>query len=135
MPAIMADHDVEGDFDIVLRTLMSGEWRELWNEINDGVESFRNLGISDNTSDVDLWRLCQERQIILITGNRNREGPMSLQYAIEQLNTPACLPVLTIGAPGRAVRSQDYLHRLVTRLVEYLIDIESVRGAGRLYLP
>ena len=29
MPAIMADHDVEGDFDIVLRTLMSGEWNTL----------------------------------------------------------------------------------------------------------
>jgi hypothetical protein len=43
--------------------------------------------------------------------------------------------VLTIGDPGRAIRSQDYLHRLVARLVEYLIDIESVRGAGRLYLP
>ena len=135
MPAIMADHDVEGDFDIVLRTLMSGEWSDLWNELNYDVESFMSLGISDDTSDVDLWRLCQERQIILITGNRNREGPISLQYAIEQFNTPACLPVLTLGDPGRAIRSQDYLHRLVARLVEYLIDIESVRGAGRLYLP
>lgn len=48
---------------------------------------------------------------------------------------PVCLPVLTIGAPGRAIRNQDYLRRLVTRLVEYLIDIKSVRGAGRLYLP
>lgn len=130
MPAIMADHDVEGDFDTVLWTLMSGEWRELWNELNCSVESFRSLEISDNTSDVELWRLCQERQVILITGNRNREGPNSLQYAIEQFNTPACLPVFTIGAPGRAIR-----HRLVTRLVEYLIDIESVRGAGRLHLP
>ena len=135
MPAIMADHDVEGDFDIVLRTLMSEEWRELWKELNYGVESFRSLGISDNTSDVDLWRLCQERQVILITGNRNREGPNSLQYAIEQLNTPTCLPVLTIGVPGRAIRSQAYLRRLVARLMEYLIDIEGIRGAGRLYLP
>lgn len=135
MPAIMADHDVEGDSDIVLRTLTSGEWRELWNELNYGVESFRSLGISDNTSDVDLWRLCQERQIILITGNRNRVGPNSLQYAIEQFNTPACLPVFTIGVPGRAIRSQDYLHRIVARLLEYLIDVESFRGTGRLYLP
>ena len=135
MPGIMADHDVEGDFDIVLRTLMSAEWRDLWNELDYDVESFMSLGIPDDTPDVDLWQLCQEREIILITGNRNREGSNSLQYAIEQFNTPACLPVLTISAPGRAIRSQDYLHRIVTRLAEYLIDIESVRGAGRLYLP
>jgi hypothetical protein len=57
----MADHDVEGDFDIVLRTLRSGEWSDLWNELNYDVESFMSLGISDDTSDVDLWRLCQER--------------------------------------------------------------------------
>ena len=131
----MADHDVEGDFDVVLRTLMSGEWSDLWNELKCDVETFLSLGISDDASDLDLWRLCQERQILLITGNRNREGPVSLQHAIEQFNTPACLPVLTIGAPGRAIRNQDYLHRIVARLAEYLIDIESLRGAGRLYLP
>ena len=87
----MADHDVEGDFDIVLRTLMSAEWRDLWNELDYDVESFMSLGIPDDTPDVDLWQLCQEREIILITGNRNREGSNSLQYAIEQFNTPACL--------------------------------------------
>jgi hypothetical protein len=54
---------------------------------------------------------------------------------IEQFNTPACLLVLTIGAAGRAIRSQNCLHRLVIRLLEYLIDIESFRGTGRLYLP
>lgn len=115
--------------------MMSGQWSDLWNELNYEVESFMGLGIPDATPDMDLWRLCQEREIILITGNRNREGSNSLQYAIEQLNTPACLPVLTISAPGRAIRSQDNLHRIVTRLAEYLIDIENVRGAGRLYLP
>ena len=44
MPGIMADHDVEGDFDIVLRTLMSAEWRDLWNELDYDVESFMSLG-------------------------------------------------------------------------------------------
>ena len=61
--------------------MMSGQWSDLWNELNYEVESFMGLGIPDATPDMDLWRLCQEREIILITGNRNREGSNSLQYA------------------------------------------------------
>ena len=79
MPAIMADHDVEGDFDIMLRALTSGEWSTLWNEINYDIESFESKGIPNDTADADLWRLCQERQVLLITGNRNKEGAGSLE--------------------------------------------------------
>ena len=39
------------------------------------VESFERLGLPYNTSDRDLWQLCQQREIVLLTANRNDEGP------------------------------------------------------------
>ena len=39
MPAIMADHDIEGHMQVLLRLLNSPKWRELWSELAIQVES------------------------------------------------------------------------------------------------
>jgi len=43
MPTIMADHDVEGQMQVLLRLLTSAEWRMLWTELKVRVESFVSL--------------------------------------------------------------------------------------------
>lgn len=135
MPAIMADHDIEGQVRVLLRLLTSATWYEVWHELAVRVESFTSLGLSESTSDAALWQLCQMQQIILITGNRNKVGPDALEAVIERHNTPTSLPVLTIGAPPRVLSSRAYAERVATRLLEVLLDVEQYRGAGRLYLP
>lgn len=135
MPAIMADHDVEGQMQVLLRLLNSPEWRELWSELVIQVESFMSLGVPTNTPDVELWQVCQAQEIVLITGNRNRADRASLETTIQTANTPESLPVLTIAEPQRILSSRTYAERAVERLVEYLIDVENLRGTGRLYLP
>jgi len=135
MPAIMADHDVEGQMQVLLRLLTAAEWHPLWTELVVGVESFASLGLPVNTQDATLWQICQTHQVVLITGNRNQEGSESLEAVIQTSNTPASLPVLTMGEPQRILSSGDYAHRVVEQLMEYLIDIENLRGTGRLYLP
>ena len=90
MPAMMADHDIEGQMHVLLR---------------------------------------------LLTSNRNQESPESLEATIQLATTPESLPVLTIGEPQRILSSRAYAQRVVERLVEYLIDVENLRGTGRLYLP
>jgi hypothetical protein len=135
MPAIMADHDIEGQMHVLLRLLTSPEWYELWGELDLRVESFASLGIAANTQDAELWQVCQAREIVLITGNRNQESPESLEATIQIATTPESLPVLTIGEPQRILSSRAYAQRVVERLVEYLIDVENLRGTGRLYLP
>jgi hypothetical protein len=135
MPSVMADHDVEGQVRILLRVLMSDEWREFWLELGYQIESFESLGIAVNTADDDLWRLCQECDIVLITGNRNREGVASLEATIERLGSPESLPVLTIGEPNRIISSREYAHQAAERLLEYLDGMDNLRGMGRLYLP
>jgi hypothetical protein len=135
MPAIVADHDIEGQMQLLLRLLTSGEWHPIWTELAVRVESFASLGVPPHTPDVTLWRLCQQQHILLITGNRNKAGPEALEAVIERENTPTSLPVLTISAPPQVFRSREYAHRVVTRLLEVLLDLEQYRGTGRLYLP
>jgi len=134
MLAIMADHDVEGHLQVLLRVLTSAAWRELWSELAYTVESFVSLGIPYNTPDLELWRICQARQIVLITGNRNKAGLDSLTSVIQRINNPSSIPVLTIGDPPRILSSRDYAESVVSRLLEYLVDLENIRGTGRLYL-
>ncbi len=131
----MADHDIEGQIQVLLRLLTSAEWHALWTELAVRVESFASLDVPTNTPDAALWRLCQTQGIILITGNRNQDSPESLEAVMQTDNTAASLPVLTISEPQRILASRAYAHRVVERLVEYLIDVENLRGTGRLYLP
>jgi hypothetical protein len=44
MLAIMADHDIEGQVQLVLHLLTSPEWHTLWTELAVRVESFASLG-------------------------------------------------------------------------------------------
>jgi hypothetical protein len=44
MPAIMADHDIEGQMQVLLRLLTSAEWHAFWTELAVRVESFASLG-------------------------------------------------------------------------------------------
>jgi hypothetical protein len=43
--------------------------------------------------------------------------------------------VFTIADVDKLRTSRDYAERVMIRLYEYLLDIDNVRGAGRLFLP
>jgi hypothetical protein len=61
MPAIMADHDVEGQVQVLLHLPTSAEWHALWHELGIRVESFTTLGMPADVSDAELWQVCQRR--------------------------------------------------------------------------
>ena len=50
-------------------------------------------------------------------------------------NTAACLPTFTIGNAKRLMVDKAYARQVAVKLLEYLLDIEQYRGAGRLYVP
>ena len=72
---------------------------------------------------------------MLITNNRNEDSPESLEATIRQHNTPESLPVFTIGNLDNFRLSRAYAERVLKRLYEYLLEIDSLRGTGRLFLP
>ena len=135
MAGIMADHDVEGHFVVLLRLWTSVPWRTVWESLALEVESFERLGVPYDTSDRELWQLCQQREIVLLTANRNDEGADSLEATIHTLNTPSSLPVLTIADPELVLANRDYAERVAVQVLEYLLDLDNFRGTGRLFVP
>lgn len=135
MRAIMADNDIQGHMEVLMRLLLSDAWREFWIALNLSVPTFADLSLDASVSDATLWHLCQKEQIVLITGNRNKDGPDSLEAMIQSQNTPSCLPVLTLGDPNLALHNRIYANRVVQTLLQYLLEIDNFRGTGRLWLP
>jgi hypothetical protein len=132
---ILADINVEGQQIAIVSIWNSEDWREIWNSLGLSWESFRSLGLPDDSSDAVIWRRCQIEKLVLITANRNDDTPDSLEATIRSENQPDSLPVVTIANPTRVMRDRDYAVAVAIRLLDYLILIDSYRGTGRLYVP
>jgi hypothetical protein len=115
---------------------MQGEsWREFWDYLQLRVVEFADVGLDPADSDAIVWHKCQAQQILLLTNNRNDDGPDSLEATIRQFNTPRSLPVFTIGDADKILESSEYTERVVDRLFRYLLDYDNILGTGRLFLP
>jgi hypothetical protein len=106
---------------ILLWATMGGEgWLKL---LEIPMLTFSDVGLLINSSDRSVWRFAQEKQLILLTGNRNSEGEDSLEQTIRNENTPSSLPVVTVsvvrsyGRAGlsRAMRRTTSRNRLEHR--------------------
>jgi hypothetical protein len=99
------------------------------------VLTFPAVGLSYNSPDTVIWRTCQTEKLVLITGNRNDDGPDSLEAVIRDENQPGSLPVITISKPKRLLQDRVYAERVAERILDYLTRIDEVRGTGRIYAP
>ncbi len=135
MPGVLADGNVEGHFKMLMRVLEMPAWRELWTALKIEIVTFEHLGLAKHVSDQVLWRTCQTHDVVLITGNRNADGPESLEAAIRFENTDESLPVLTIADPTSIYTDRAYTELVAERLLEVLMDLDGLRGTGRIYVP
>jgi hypothetical protein len=132
---ILADNDVQGQVEFLLSIWLSDSWRDLWHELGLIVERFSTLGLSRHSPDALIWRTCQASQLVLITANRNRDGPDSLEAVIRNENQPGSLPVMTLANPTRVSRDRVYAEKVAEKLLEHLMSIDDLRGSGRIYVP
>jgi hypothetical protein len=135
VPGLMADNDIEGQFQVLLSIFRGEEWNEIWTAINLTIQTFETLGLSRHSTDAVVWHACQQHQVVLVTSNRNNDGPDSLQATIRGHNMPTNLPVFTVANSRRLSSSRTYAERVAERILEYLLDLESIRGTGRIYVP
>ncbi len=135
MRGILADINVGKQRRAILAIWASDTWRDLWNGLGLSVLSFPALGLALDSSDAVVWRICQREELVLITGNRNRRGPDSLEAVIQRENQPDSLPVVTIASADRVLEDRLYAEEVAERILDYLMRIDEVRGAGRLYVP
>lgn len=135
MRGILADIHVTGPVDDLVREMQSEQWVEFWNHLGLALFHFDDVGLTPTSSDLEIWQRCQAEQLVLITNNRNEDSPDSLEATIRLHNRSDCLPVFTIGNLDNFRLSRPYADRVLKRLYEYLLDIDSLRGIGRLFLP
>ena len=132
---ILPDANCEGHFQVLLRVLHDEERREFWHHLNLAVLDFEDLGLASDASDREVWEQCQQRDVILVTANRNADDPEAVEAIIQSRNTPDSLPVLTLANVERIRRDRQYAAEVSDRLLDYLFSIEEFLGAGRLFLP
>src|ERR1700730_11034663 len=95
----------------------------------------QRLGLEARSSDLIVWKTCQENDTVLLTANRNDDGPDSLENTIRTLNGPGILPVITLADADRILRNKPYAATVADRILELLFDMNQYLGSGRLYVP
>lgn len=135
MRGLLADHNCEGHVQALARIFVSKTWHSVWQDLNLNMKTLASVGLSQRAPDIEIWQLCQTRELVLITRNRNGQGADSLEAVINRLNQPKSLPVVTLANADRILRIKSYAERTAERLLEYLIDMEKYCGTGRLFVP
>jgi hypothetical protein len=132
---ILADINAIGQVEALVHQMQTVEWSELWTALGLVLKRFEGVGLSQESTDLEIWLTCQAEQLVLITFNRNHDSPDSLEATIRQHNKPESLPVFTISDLTSFRTSRAYAKKVLEDLYDYLLRIDEVRGTGRLYLP
>jgi predicted nuclease of predicted toxin-antitoxin system len=135
MKGILADMNVIGQVGALVRQMQTPAWIDIWNSLNIELKHFDDVGLSENSTDLEIWQTCQSEQLVLVTDNRNCESDESLEAAIRTYNNPDSLPVFTISDIDRFQASGDFARKVLEDFFDYLMRIDEVRGTGRLFLP
>jgi hypothetical protein len=132
---ILADANITGHVEHLAQLMQTESWAAFWQDLNLVLRRFADVGLSADSADLDIWQCCQAQELLLITDNRNDDSPDSLEAVIRKHNTAQSLPVFTVADVDKLRTSRAYAERVVVRLYEYLLDIDNLRGVGRLYVP
>jgi hypothetical protein len=132
---ILLDENIDGYAEYLARFVFSSAWSDISSLLGVRIAKFEEVGLAKGTPDEQIWEFCQQQQFYLLTDNRNEDKPDSLEAMIRTRTLPTSLPVFTISDIQRLRSERDYVEALVTKLLEYLMDADNLRGAGRLYLP
>ena len=136
MNGLLADINIAGQVRLLVETFYaSQEWSEVWTSFGLTCQFFEYVGLDQRTPDDVVWQLCQDNGLILITGNRNDDGPTSLETTIRARLQPESLPVITVSKPKSLGLNAAYTAQVGIKLLEILLDMELHRGTGRLYVP
>ena len=136
MKGLLADINIAWQMrSLVDRFYSSDEWLDIWNSLGIACHFFEEFGLDPRSQDDLVWQTCQDSELVLITANRNQDGPASLETTIRLRLRPDSLPVITVSRAKSLGLNAGYTAQVGIKLLEYLFDIDFHRGTGRLYVP
>ena len=104
MRGIVADANIEGHVARLVDHILATGWVAFWEYLGVTNETFADIGLAEGAPDSEVWRASQREQLVLITANRNNDGPDSLEATIRSENTPDSLPVLDAQSGCKGVQ-------------------------------
>lgn len=131
MISILVDHNIEGQALMLWGAMASEGWLDL---LPIELFTFAEMNLPFDSSDQLIWRFVQEKEMILLTDNRNMKGENSLEQTIREENSPNSFPVITIGNVAR-LDEKTYREQCVIRLLEISLDLDNYLGCGRIFIP
>lgn len=90
----LVDYNLDGYALIFLGILAKLGWLEV---LFVQFVTFKEAGLSMDSSDRRVWNYAQENRMAILTANRNMKGKDSLEQVIREENTADSFPVLTIA--------------------------------------
>ena len=135
MKGLLADVNNAKQVRVLLMLLQEEPRAFFWDHLGLSVATFADLGLHPRSSDLEVWLMCQTEDLLLITANRNNDGPESLESTMRTKGTSQSLPVFTLADSNRVLNERSYAETVADQLLEYLYDMENLKGTGRLYLP
>jgi hypothetical protein len=128
----LIDHNLKGHALVFFGAIATQGWLDI---VSIQFVTFAEMDLSIDSDDRTVWRLAQENQMILLTANRSMKGEDSLEQVIREENTSESLPVITVSNADRLLNDSEYRGRCVESLVEIVLDIDTYRGARRIFIP
>jgi len=128
----LIDHNLKGHALVLFGAIASQGWLDI---LPIQFVNFAEVDLAIDSNDRVVWRLAQEKQMILLTANRSMKGRDSLEQVMREESTSISLPVFTIANADRLLNDVDYRGRCVESLIEITLDIDSYRGARRIFIP
>jgi hypothetical protein len=128
----LIDHNLKGHALVLFGAIASQGWLDI---LPIQFVNFAEVDLAINSNDRVVWRLAQEKQMILLTANRSMKGKDSLEQVMREESSSNSLPVLTSANADRLLNDVDYRGRCVESLIEITLDIDSYRGARRIFIP
>ena len=132
---ILADIDIQGHVDLLVTIMQAEPWQLFWHDLGLRYCHFTDVGLAPSAPDSQVWDVCQAEELVLLTDNRNQNDVDSLETTIRARNTLASLPVITIANVPRLRQSREYANRVIDKLLDFLMRMDTLRGTGRLFVP
>ena len=135
MRGILVDINIQGQMENIRLIYEQTDWNDFWNDLGAVYLLFEDVGLSRHSPDSEIWRTCQRENLVLVTANRNNDGPDSLGAMIETENFGTSLPAITVADQEALRLSKPYAVRVASKILEILYDIDNYRGSGRAFVP